>query len=302
MKSGATDYQSHQSGIETLLTSGIGRTGRPTNRTNLELKRCSGRRRSGPGSYQSHQSGIETNHSGVYQPSDSDYQSHQSGIETTDIIGNAKSGGSTNRTNLELKLDELIEKQKESAYQSHQSGIETGVSPVDRVDMGLPIAPIWNWNSASAPTRRRLYKLPIAPIWNWNQKRFCWLVLMCGLPIAPIWNWNAVISYGLLWFSSSTNRTNLELKLDSDDPTGPGYILPIAPIWNWNSSPLRLSSAFCLSTNRTNRIETYHAEPPTVGFHQSHQSGIHDPDNAVTDAVAPLELKRSKISHFQRED
>jgi len=75
-------YQSHQSGIETVvghfaLLSFI--------------------------NYQSHQSGIETWYVHIMHGGRLFYQSHQSGIETEDRSGRTNADQTTNRTNLELK-------------------------------------------------------------------------------------------------------------------------------------------------------------------------------------------------------
>ena len=75
-------YQSHQSGIETVICICTLGGEWATNRTNLELK---------------HISCVGIGYRNV------SYQSHQSGIETWVFIDYSDFSSATNRTNLELK-------------------------------------------------------------------------------------------------------------------------------------------------------------------------------------------------------
>jgi|GEM_PF-3761468 len=76
------DYQSYQSGIETVKASNRDVFPVATNRTNLELKLNK----------------LSWNKSvSIF------YQSYQSGIETTERVKNRNGRFTTNRTNLELK-------------------------------------------------------------------------------------------------------------------------------------------------------------------------------------------------------
>ena len=99
------NYQSHHTGIETLIREWLALAYPPTNRTILELKR---------------------KQPSTLQTKWNRYQSHHTGIETPVVHPILGLEWPTNRTILELKQEKLTEIERELLdYQSHHTGIET---------------------------------------------------------------------------------------------------------------------------------------------------------------------------------
>ena len=158
----------------------------------------------------------------------------------------------TNRTNLELKH---VRRRKESKYQASTNRtnlelkhtiIQTStrlIRPTNRTNLELKL--VGGKAQVSEPA------LPIAPIWNWNSAKYqvaakgkFYQSHQSGIEtMYPQW-W--------LVFGNSTNRTNLELKLDRIIPVTICRSLPIAPIWNWNEIVHCIPPRWNCATNRTN--------------------------------------------------
>ena len=186
--------------------------------------------------YQSYQSGIETCTTQCPLIRLSCYQSYQSGIETLSKSGCFVNVPTTNRTNLELKPCQSLGVLSMFRLPIVPIWNWNVISVVQHPrHVKLPIVPIWNWNgdgqepgdSPAATNRTNLelkqewiggmdccHVLPIVPIWNWNVALVMFSVPHMSLPIVPIWNWNTVRTGGVLRMVLTTNRTNLELKLN----------------------------------------------------------------------------------------
>jgi len=115
---------------------------------------------------------------------------------------------------------------------------------------------MWNWNDPEQGSGPPCNPLLIAPMWNWNWEGAVEQSNNDNLLIAPMWNWNTIVSNLVCFAGVAVNRTNVELKFNSQDgkfllikavnrtnvelksyDKAVGYVqqaLLIAPMWNWN--------------------------------------------------------------------
>jgi len=149
------NYQSHQSGIETWKDDFDAMASKTTNRTNLELKHEPGRQKSDSPCLpiapiwnwnleQEAKNTLPVN-----------YQSHQSGIETEHRTEVRLAANATNRTNLELKHTSVL-KSRSHFITTNRTNLELKrpTTPPTFTGTPLPIAPIWNWNNKPDPRSR----------------------------------------------------------------------------------------------------------------------------------------------------
>jgi len=133
--------------------------------------------------------------------------------------------------------------QSRTSYQSYQSGIETVMRSVLKNPPSLPIVPIWNWNIPEVNNRRREY------VYQSYQS---------GI--------ETLIEFKLWKEETTTNRTNLELKLRHEDPAfcSPCYQSYQSGIetTRWNLCLVNL-----ISTNRTN-LELKQAPATCAGYYR----------------------------------
>ena len=211
--------------------------------------------------------------------------------------GTCKSAGATNRTNLELKRISLKEFDTLTEA-TNRTNLE--LKPLNfyrrTARLGLPIAPIWNWNfqriivqRAVGSTNRtnlelKLCRIDINKIGSSTTNR-------TNLELKQRQNcgtWSRI---------RTTNRTNLELKpihhsrhhprnryqshqsgIETSVSAAlfPKLMLPIAPIWNWNWSESRIWTNHRGYQSHQSGIETWHQDRGAANhrIYQSHQSGI----------------------------